>query len=186
MPNDTYNVLYLEDTKDNITLKEAIYDYLSFIHDEKTNTVETNLDFDKIIKMPDDLKNLPARLGSVGEEELREKYRQNAEKYGYSNWYEWAVANWGTKWNSYDGHLIDTSLSFYTAWSPPLPVIKELSKLTGKVFVLDYVDKGGAYIGKYISGPDGDFDECFDNFSEAPQSWKEALGVDDLDYMEED
>ncbi len=45
-------------------------------------------------------------------------------KYGFDNWYDWRIANWDTKWNSYD---VDVELdemdrlyvSFLTAWSLP-------------------------------------------------------------------
>ena len=48
---------------------------------------------------------------------------------GYPDWYEWANAKWGTKWNSYEneynGH---DSITFWTAWSCPILVIEALSK----------------------------------------------------------
>ena len=48
-------------------------------------------------------------------------------------WYDWSLEHWGTKWNSiddeYDG---DRTISFMTAWTPPEPILKELSdRFTG-------------------------------------------------------
>jgi hypothetical protein len=54
----------------------------------------------------------------------------NIEKYGHANWYGWSIANWGTKWNSYDNYQIsENSISFDTAWSTPFPVIHKLAEL---------------------------------------------------------
>src|SRR5690242_13974136 len=33
--------------------------------------------------------------------ELALEYNQNLQKYGHTTWYDWAIANWGTKWNAY-------------------------------------------------------------------------------------
>lgn len=52
---------------------------------------------------------------------------------GYTNWYDWSVVNWGTKWNTYscsrntDG-IPDGSLSyrFDTAWNAPTPIMHAL------------------------------------------------------------
>ena len=73
-------------------------------------------------------------------------HRENAvlalnclEKYGYYDWYDWAIANWGTKWNAaarLDVIWISQSddkamceIIFATAWSAPLPVIKKVSEM---------------------------------------------------------
>ena len=55
-----------------------------------------------------------------------------------ANWYDWNIANWGTKWdasNTYFATKEDGTLqySFATAWSPPLPVLRKLSKRFPKV-----------------------------------------------------
>lgn len=47
---------------------------------------------------------------------------------GYKGWYDWSVANWGTKWNSYapcgvDEHDGLPQLRFRTASSVPAPVL---------------------------------------------------------------
>ena len=49
--------------------------------------------------------------------------------HGKIDWYEWSIANWGTKWNSYDvERLNDETVRFDTAWNHPGPVIVALSK----------------------------------------------------------
>ena len=50
------------------------------------------------------------------------------EKYGAKDWYDWSVANWGTKWDA-DIHALDITTDedgterahvlFNTAWAPP-------------------------------------------------------------------
>lgn len=52
---------------------------------------------------------------------------------GYPTWYEWSIANWGTKWGAYnyeerertDGRL---TFKFETAWNFPEPVFSRLAK----------------------------------------------------------
>lgn len=52
------------------------------------------------------------------------------------NWYDWNVANWGTKWNAYDVTVTDhidhdhpyLNYSFSTAWSPPYGIIVTLAE----------------------------------------------------------
>ena len=58
---------------------------------------------------------------------------KNQSKYGVPTWYEWSINNWGTKWNAYEcapNELSDDStvLHFWTAWSPPHPVLQMLSE----------------------------------------------------------
>lgn len=51
---------------------------------------------------------------------------------GYKSWYDWSIANWGTKWNAYDatftGEGDAAELRFETAWSVPLPILVALAK----------------------------------------------------------
>lgn len=47
-------------------------------------------------------------------------------------WYEWNIANWGTKWEVSDVTFTDVSsrckkYTFSTAWSAPVPVLQSLS-----------------------------------------------------------
>ena len=73
--------------------------------------------------MPKELNDTVAGPEPKTKKEKLEKRRLQVE-YGASNWYDWRVENWGTKWNSYDFELDDESKSklqvrFLTAWCPP-------------------------------------------------------------------
>jgi Api92-like protein with ferredoxin domain len=50
---------------------------------------------------------------------------------GHKSWYDWSIANWGTKWNSYSFRPIsDEPLEFLfeTAWAFPEPVFVALAR----------------------------------------------------------
>lgn len=74
------------------------------------------IDFNKIIPMPDNIYR-----GDLGKRER--------ELYGLNNWYDWSVANWGTKWNAQHSSLNNkNTLWFDTAWSCPIPVLNKLAE----------------------------------------------------------
>ena len=91
--------------------------------------------------IPVDSENafLSQRTDIVKEEwELGKNAWQNIRQYGAPTWYEWSVANWGTKWNAYGyDKYTDYSgckeLTFETAWSAPHPIIKKLSELFSNI-----------------------------------------------------
>lgn len=76
------------------------------------------IDFETIIPMPDYIFT-----GDLGPNERA--------KYGSNNWYDWRIANWGTKWNAYDANIdkINNVIEFDTAWSCPLGVFDKLAEL---------------------------------------------------------
>ena len=67
---------------------------------------------------------------------LGEQCYENMQHYGCSTWYDWSIANWGTKWNSYgygySGLAIKdfdgSTINFQTAWSYPDPIIAALAE----------------------------------------------------------
>jgi hypothetical protein len=55
---------------------------------------------------------------------------------GYTNWYDWSVAHWGTKWNACRAEIVEecfegglVAIAFDTAWAPPLPVFYQMFAL---------------------------------------------------------
>ena len=58
------------------------------------------------------------------------KYLRNIILYGYSSWYDWRNAMWGTKWNSYDLKVIDEdTIMFTTSTNAPEQIIRALAAM---------------------------------------------------------
>jgi len=146
MPNHITNIItYNGDRKHIEKMLEAIK-----IDELGIGTV----DFNKIIPMPDYVYK-----GNLG--------RKERELYGNKNWYDWSIANWGTKWNSYGyqegfDYSQTDCLSFQTAWAAPHPVIQKLSEMFPDVeFTHEWADEDIGYNcgrHKYFGG------ECTEEF----------------------
>jgi hypothetical protein len=65
-------------------------------------------------------------------------------KHGTTNWYDWSIENWGTKWGAYDTHFEENGCySFSSAWSPPnIEIIYKLAKLIPN-FTYNWVEEQG-------------------------------------------
>lgn len=121
---------------------------------EKLNqfVVDGELDFNKIFPCPEEL------------------YKTNA-------WYDWCVTNWGTKWSPYGTSFSGDgkSVSFSTAWGPPLPIIKLLSDILKEDLRLIYSERGMGFHGEYQVFKDGFVaDDCF-TYDDLPEELKEEI-----------
>lgn len=128
--------------------------------------------------------------------EFREKV--NLQLYGYANWYDWCMSEWGTRSDvgAQDGEKVElasddareVTLSFHTAWSPPIEFYKTMESLGFEVYAM-YHEPGMGYCGSFDDGvamnyqipltPEGvrdkipaDIDECF-AISETASEWDE-------------
>lgn len=72
--------------------------------------------------------------------------------YGHSDWYEWSIANWGTKWDcdlttvevdESAGEESYISCHFDTAWGPPIEWAKNVSKKYPSLAFTIYFSEGG-------------------------------------------
>jgi len=55
---------------------------------------------------------------------------------------------WGTKWNGYSPSIGESILEFFTAWTPPIPIIVKLAELHKDIiFRLEYFEVGLAFRG---------------------------------------
>ena len=87
-------------------------------------------------------------------------------KYGATNWYDWAVLHWGTKWDA-DAYAIsedDNSIvvHFSTAWSPPAEWFETFcGKFHNEAITieLEYSEEGMGFAGRYTFC-DGEIDHC--------------------------
>jgi hypothetical protein len=115
----------------------------------------------EFIPVPADLQIVAGRLGDGDEQrELERKTAENLEKYGYGNWYDFCVGEWGTKWDvgcegSTDVHPDGKMLHTYfdSAWAPPVNAYVKLEELGFKVNAM-YYEGGMAYAGAYGGGND--------------------------------
>jgi hypothetical protein len=134
MPNWCSNFASIRGPKERIAeLKEA-YDNGEFCN--------------AVIPVPQELKDAVAD-GSTNEALI--------DKYGYSNWYDFCVNRWGTKWDvgaDGGGDVEDggecLTISFDSAWSPPCGVYEQLD-LEGLTVEAYYYEGGMAYCGKWTS-----------------------------------
>ena len=173
-----------------------------------------NIDFEKIIPVPYPVKHMEKLLGIEQDYEapegqnLPEWFKEQANAlieslgqynettYGYRNPYTFHCGKWDTKWNAYNCYTLEndfndiedfTDIGFQTAWSPPINIVRELSKLTGQPLRMSYYDEGWMFGGEYLVSPDGsEQDNCYDDIKDCPEHLKEELDVQYyLDCMEE-
>lgn len=126
------------------------------------------------------------KLGIKDYEALGKTYLENLEKYGYTTWYDWRIANWDTKWNAHDCYSLDDhSIEFQTAWSTPEGIIKTLSeKYPSLEFEVSYADEDFGYnVGKYTY-QDGEIIEIYLPDGGSPEANKLAEEV--LGYSPEE
>lgn len=104
------------------------------------------------------------------------------QSYGYDNWYDWAIANWGTKWDLSERDTLieerdgDLWIWFDTAWGPPLQwAVTAASRYPGWSGELAYAEGGMGFWGvlRFGSGVildddynDGDFWDGIDEEEE--------------------
>lgn len=75
------------------------------------------------------------------------------------DWYSWRVKNWGTKWDSNNFDLYcpiegdNATITFDTAWSPPIPFYNKLVELGFDVDAT-YTEEGMFFAGHYENGVD--------------------------------
>lgn len=142
----------------------------------------------EFMPVPEDLQITAGFLGDTEEQRKLELQEQaNIKKYGYKNWYDWCVANWGTKWDvggdGYEAQDIEGGLmlTFDSAWSPPCDAYARLIEEFGFEIRAMYYEPGMAFAGIWDNGDD-DFYEYGGLNSEQiaetlPEVLDEAFGI---------
>jgi len=118
----------------------------------------------EFIPVPEDLQITSGYLGNGPEqEELERKTKANVEKYGYGNWYDFCVNEWGTKWDvGADGNPAQDipgglMLGFDSAWAPPIAAYEKLMDMGFRIRAM-YFEGGMAFAGIFDENGDDYYD----------------------------
>ena len=141
-----------------ITLKHSDPTMIKRAHD----ALERGEFLNEFHPVPLDLKIVAGKVGDDEDAEQQALVLQenaNRDKYGYANWYDWCVNEWGTKWDvgdegsatlNEDGSL---SASFNSAWAPPIEAYRMLEDLGFEIKAY-YFEGGMMFAGIYEDGDD--------------------------------
>jgi hypothetical protein len=125
MPNWTYNTLQVSGNK------EFLADFIAKTikrSNEEDDDSRDKFTFKELHPIPQALQGdyspLP-KLENETDQEFQARMLRNKFLYGACDWYDWCVANWGTKWDACYTELEQIEedyiyIKFNTAWSPPL------------------------------------------------------------------
>jgi hypothetical protein len=103
-------------------------------------------------------------------------------KYGYSDWYGFCVANWGTKWDvgsddygsptiTAEGKMI---AGFDSAWAPPTAAMERLAAM-GFAVKLYYYEPGMCFAGIWEGNEDSSNDDYYEYGDMSSEEVKAAL-----------
>ncbi len=100
-----------------------------------------------------------------GKLEFEKKIEELKQKYGHTDWYDWRVKNWGTKWDAAESYILDDedeffSIEYNTAWGPNIEWVRYVAKQFPELtFTLWFEEPGMGFCGVY-EVTDEDEDLC--------------------------
>ena len=99
------------------------------------------------------------------------------------NWYAWNIENWGTKWDvEGDGVQVfeqdenKISVSFDTAWGPPIEFFRKLEEDHEYKVLAYYMEEGMNFCGIYRE----DDNEEYELDDDLPQDLDECFGITEM------
>ena len=127
---------------------------MKFVEFAKSGTGKNKRDFDfnKFITYPQEYSDKDKKAREL------EKTGKHIKDGFNSGGYEWCCRHWGTKWNACSINIVEQDLKygevmyeFDTAWSPPIPVIVQASKMFPELeFELRFFEQGAGFNGILI------------------------------------
>jgi hypothetical protein len=168
--------------------KEAISRFVAGVNKDDSNNL---LLIESYLPTPEDLT--VTMSGSFGDDsspealELAAKQKSNIEKYGHKDWYDWNIANWGTKWSDSDtdgGDIYNdgttVSYTFQSPWGPPEEAFRRISAIFPELtFVLSFSEEGMGFYGatSFFNG---------EVAAEAGGDISDIEGYDEIDFDSDD
>jgi len=184
-----------------------------FINDANGNDCLLNLD--SLLPMPSELRMVSSPVKIMTQAEIDQQWadwkvaneagkpfglgitKETSDsykaKYGVDNWYDWAIANYGSKWGVYDegewnitedGDITSAGINYQTAWSPVTKAWETISKNYPSLeFFHEFADEGGGFVGNQLI-QNGDIveDNDYEWDSDEGIVIREAVGM----WVEED
>lgn len=104
--------------------------------------------------------------GELVQQENTAKERFNLAAYGYSNWYDWRVAEWGTKWDvgrenerkrAVKQNAKKVTLRFNSAWAPPIGFYEKMRDQHGYGVEAYFFEAGMGFCGSWRDGVIAEF-----------------------------
>lgn len=159
-------------------------DVEAFVEAIKSEKAEDGYDFSVLLPVPPELLAVSSptevlsdaayaaeldRLNSLPDDSLEKQMRGKPitqtmaddylKRFGATNWYDWRVKNYGTKWNLYNitfhgiqpqgEGLYAADFSYYTAWAPASQYfINVSSRFPSLIFAHEFADEGGGFVGE--------------------------------------
>jgi hypothetical protein len=126
----------------------------------------------------------------------------NIDAHGYKNWYDFCVAEWGTKWDvgNEDSYIEVTkdsvaedkwylNFSFDSAWAPPIEIYEAIAE-AGHEIEAYYYEPGMAFCGKFSNDGGDEYYEITGNsdwvVANIPEDVDVAMGIsEDMASWEE-
>jgi hypothetical protein len=122
-------------------------------------------DFDRLVPYPEEYRRLDAIAEAWDRDHADNPARAERKRPrdGFNaGGYDWRVAHWGTKWRAFDvdreepgpGRFegtVQVVYHFATAWSPPLPVVRQAAeRFPALEFELRYFERGAGFNGLFL------------------------------------
>ena len=171
---------------------------VALVHEDRTmisravKSAQKNALLNEFVPVPQALTDTTE--GSYGDKleqaRLTAQREGNVKTYGYASWYDFAIGEWGCKWdisNGGDGYKIkkvdngySVTLSFDTAWSPPINFYDKLIELEFTVDAM-YYEPGVNFCGQYYEGSDETYElndmSSEDIKAQIPEELDAAFGI---------
>jgi len=109
----------------------------------------------QVVHLYENPRDTESKRGDGGRVLTHQQVRDLEIRYGASHWYDWNLEHWGTKWDCNDSDVdysgSEATVTFETAWSPPVDAMVVLSKrLKDCVVTLDYMEPGCDFAGRVV------------------------------------
>jgi len=163
VPNNTDNVLVIQGPS------EDVKDFEKLMIRPVDGDGKESFDFSAIIPIPAAMSNIHCGSTTINGERVsswrtdedgndiaieESELAELQDRYGCTNAYNFAVNNWGTKWNAYCFNYLDgwndseegrLEIEFQTAWSPPMGVYEKLAEVFPRLDITAYWSDEGSY-----------------------------------------